>query len=179
VSILKRGGYIMKAQKKFVFIGLFIAIDILLTYVFSIQTPIIRISFGFIPVALSAMLFGPVLGGITGALSDILGMLIFPKGAYFPGFTVSAFLSGFIYGIFLYKKHVSVIRISIASIINIVLIDMVLNSLWLSILMAKGFLGILLPRIIKSLIMFPIQVFLIYTVCAALLYRTKVFDLNK
>src|SRR3712207_6616484 len=94
----------MGNTKKMVMIGSFIAIEIILTRFLSIQTPIIRFGFGFIPLSFSAMLFGPAAGAITGALAEIMGMMLFPKGAYFPGFTVSAALSGAIYGMYFYKK---------------------------------------------------------------------------
>ena len=58
--------------KPLVFAGVFIALTILFTYVFSIQTPFVRLSFGFLPVAIYAAMFGPVRGGITAAAADII-----------------------------------------------------------------------------------------------------------
>ena len=49
------------------------------------------------------MLFGPGVGGAVGALSDILGYAVRPTGPYFPGFTVTAALSGVIFGLLLGK----------------------------------------------------------------------------
>lgn len=87
-----------------VFIAILVAIEVVLTRFFAIETPIIRVGFGFVPIALSAIIFGPIIGGITAATADVLGMLLFPKGVYFPGFTLSAFLTGLTYGLFLYNK---------------------------------------------------------------------------
>ena len=88
--------------KPLVFAGVFIALTILFTYVFSIQTPFVRLSFGFLPVAIYAAMFGPVRGGITAAAADILGASLFSPGAFFFFFSLSSFLSGYIYGYFLH-----------------------------------------------------------------------------
>ncbi|WP_027624850.1 folate family ECF transporter S component [Clostridium lundense] len=153
----------MRDTKKIVFIGLLVALQVILTRFLGIETPIVRVSFGFLPLALAGMLFGPLVGGITGASADILGMLIFPKGAYFPGFTVSTALSGAIYGMFLHKKSKSIVNISIAAISITLFINLGLNTLWLSMLTGKGVYAIITPRIIKNLIELPIRVIVIYT----------------
>ncbi|MGV8984369.1 folate family ECF transporter S component [Clostridium sp.] len=153
----------MKTTRTFIFMGLMISMQIVLTRFFSIQTPIVRIGFGFIPVVLSSIMFGPVLGGITAAFSDIIGMALFPQGVYFPGFTLSAFLSGTIYGILLYKKPKTMLRIIIAVSFVIIFVDLGLNTYWLSIITGKGVIALFVPRFIKSIIMLPIQSILIYS----------------
>lgn len=151
----------MKNSRMLVFIGLFISLDVILTRYLAFQTPIIRISFGFLPIALSGIMFGPVIGGVTGMVADIIGMIIFPRGPYFPGFTISAFLTGAIYGLFLHKKERSIIRIIITVLVITVFVDSFLNTIWL-IIMGFGNAGIILPRILKNLIMVPIQTVMIY-----------------
>lgn len=142
--------------------GLFIAMEVVLTRFLSIQTPIVRIGFSFIPIAISSMMFGPIFGGVTAALADIIGMIIFPNGgAYFPGFTLSAFLTGAIYGLFLHKKTKTFFRISMAVIIISVFVNLGLDTVWLWIITGKGFMAILPPRIVKTLIMIPIQIIII------------------
>ena len=126
-----------------------------------IQTDFVRISFGFIPLSLSSMLFGPVLGGICGVLSDLLGMIIAPKGAYFPGFTLSAFLTGAIYGVFLYRKPKNMVRISLAVLCVSIFVNLGLNTYWLTILQGKGYLVMLPERAIQNGIMSAIQIVLI------------------
>ena len=53
-----------------------------------------ELRFAFLPIACTGMLFGPFVGGVVGALSDILGYLVKPTGPYFPGFTVTQIISG-------------------------------------------------------------------------------------
>lgn len=143
--------------------GLLICLEVVLTRFLSIQTPIVRIGFGFLPIAAAGILFGPALAGITGAIADILGMIIFPKGAYFPGFTVSAFVSGAIYGLALYKKPISFFRSLLAVGAIIVFVDLFMNTYWLTIITGKAAKVILAPRLMKSLIMLPIQTTFIFT----------------
>ncbi len=141
--------------------ALLIAIEIILTRFLSINTPIIRIGFGFLPVAMVAILYGPWFAGAAYAIGDVLGALLFPIGPPFPGFTISALLTGVIFGVFLYKKPVSWKTVLPASLLISLLIDLTLNTYWLSILMGKGFLVLLPTRILKAIIMPPIQILLI------------------
>lgn len=152
----------MKKTRVITFMGMLIALNVLLTHVVPvIQSDIIRISFGFIPLSLSGMLFGPIYGGICGAISDLLGMVIASKGSYFPGFTLSAFLSGAIYGLFLYKKPKNLARITLAVLCISVFVNLGLNTLWLTILQGQGYLGMLPVRAKQNGIMSLIQIVMI------------------
>lgn len=117
----------------------------------------------FLPVAVEGMLFGPLYGGILGGLSDILCYIVRPTGAFFPGFTLSAILQGVIYGLIL-KKDQSLGRILIAQGLDTVIVSLILNSLWLVIMYGNGFIALFTARIIKVLIMFPINVALLAVV---------------
>jgi ECF transporter S component (folate family) len=55
-----------------------------------------------VPIALGGAILGPLWNGLISAAADIVGFMITPgQGAFFPGFTLNAFLSGFAYGLFL------------------------------------------------------------------------------
>jgi ECF transporter S component (folate family) len=150
--------------RNILFVGLFISLEVILTRFFSIENGIVRISFEFIPIAISAILFGPVTAGLGAAIADVLGMMIFPKGPYFPGFTFSAFVSGFLYGIVLYKKKITVLRTFVASVLVIVVCSLILNTIWFIILTDKGAYAIITARLIKALIFIPIQTTVVYIV---------------
>ena len=145
-------------MKTITYMGLFIALEVILTRFLAIQTPIVRISFTFLPIALSAMLFGPLFGGIAAALADLVGMMLFPSGPFFPGFTLTAFLTGATYGLFLYKKPATLVQISLAVIVVTVVITLGLDTVWLWLITGQGIWAILPVRIIKALIMARIQV---------------------
>jgi ECF transporter S component (folate family) len=152
----------MKKTRVLVFMSLLVAMNVLLTHVVPvIQTDIVRVSFGFMPLSLSSMLFGPIIGGIGGAVSDLIGMVIAPKGPYFPGFTLNAFLTGMIYGLFLYKKPKTLPRIILAVLCISVFINLGLNTYWLTILTGKGFLALLPSRIVQNGITSAIQIVVI------------------
>lgn len=148
--------------RNILFVGLFISLEVILTRFLSIENTIVRISFEFIPIAISAILFGPLTAGVAAAIADVLGMLIFPKGPYFPGFTLSAFVTGFLYGVVLYKKKITVLRSFIAVFVVTIVASLALNTLWLIYLTGKTAYVILATRIVKSLVFLPIQTIMIY-----------------
>jgi len=86
------------------FCGIAIALGVILSRFLSINTPIVQISFSFVPIIIVAEVLGWKYSTIVAASIDLIGALLFPFGTYFFGFTVSAALSGFIYGICLYHK---------------------------------------------------------------------------
>ena len=77
-----KGDFFMRrnSTSQLVTIAVFIAIEVILTRFLSIQTPIVRLGFGFLPVAMLAILYGPIWAGVAYAIGDILGMLIWPSG---------------------------------------------------------------------------------------------------
>ncbi|MDI3481626.1 MAG: hypothetical protein PWQ97_1281 [Tepidanaerobacteraceae bacterium] len=87
--------------RELVFMALLVSLNIVLTRVASIRLSIggvegIRIGFGGFPVILAGIMFGPVSGGIVGAIGDIVGYYINPMGPYMPHFTLTAALTGII-----------------------------------------------------------------------------------
>jgi len=82
-------------------LAILVAMEIVLSRFLSISAWNTKIGFSFIPVAVAAMLYGPVAGGMVGALGDFVGAVLFPIGAYFPGFTLTNILVGLTCGLFL------------------------------------------------------------------------------
>ncbi len=142
-------------------LALLIALQIILSRFLSINTPIVRIGFGFVPIVLCAILYGPVWAGVVGGLSDFLGAILFPSGAYFIGFTISAILTGVIYGLFLYKHTATPVRILGAVATDSICISLGLSTLWLAYIMNSPYLTILVPRIAQNVILIPIEFVLI------------------
>jgi ECF transporter S component (folate family) len=157
-------------------IAFLIALEIILTRFLSINTPILRIGFGFLPVAMLGIMYGPLWAGAAYALGDILGMMIFPAGPYFPGFTVSALLTGMVYGLILQNHQVTWKRVLLASSVVCIVINLGLDTYWLSMLMGKGILALLPARIIKTAVMLPIQLVLIPVVWNRLLSKVKLIQ---
>ncbi len=138
------------------------SIEFILTRYLKIMIgPAIRISFGFLPMAAVAILYGPIWAGITFGISDIIGANLLPIGPYYPGFTLSAVLTGVIFGLVLHKREITWLNVSIACFIVIFAINLGLDTFWLSQLMNKGVLALIPMRIVKCLIMLPIEIVLI------------------
>ena len=150
------------ATNRLVVTAFLIATEIILTRFCSINTPILRIGFGFLPVSMIGILYGPLWAALGYAIGDILGMMIFPSGAFFPGFTITALLTGFVFGYFLHgRKHITWKTVLPASLIIILGFNLCLDTLWLSILMGDAFAALLPTRIFKCVVMLPIHLVLV------------------
>lgn len=152
--------------KNLVIMAFLISLNIIFVRFLGIYlTPSIRISFGFVPIVLMALLFGPMYAAIGSGIGDFLGAIIFPTGgAFFPGFTLSAIITGYIYGKVLYGKRLHIGRIVFANVLVIVIVQLLLNSLWMTILVDKAFIVLVSQKIIKSFIMLPIEVSIIFII---------------
>jgi ECF transporter S component (folate family) len=157
--------------KDLILIAFFIALEIILTRFLSIHTPIVRIGFGFLPVAMVGILYGPLWASLAYAIGDILGVLIFPSGPYFPGFTITALLTGFVYGYFLHNKPINWKRVLIPVSIVVLVLNLCLDTLWLYILMDQAVIAMLPARMLKAAIMLPVQLILIQAVWHRLLNK--------
>lgn len=136
----------------------------------------IKIGFSFLASQLAYLLFGPVVGVIFGAAGDLLSFVLKPTGPYFYGFTISAMVGGLLYGLMLYKKPISFIRILSAQAVVTILVNILLGTYWLSILYGKAFLVLLPARVVKNLVMLPINAGMFYGL-AKLLEEAKLFRL--
>lgn len=160
----------MSKLKKVILAALLLATTVVLSRFLSIKTPIIVISFSYLPIMLSAILLGPFYSTLIAALSDLIGALLFPFGAYFFGYTLSSALAGLIYGLLLYKgkKEFSnknfIIRLIVSTLLVIVVCNTLLNTLWIYITTKKALVAILPTRLLKQLIMLPIQVVSVFFV---------------
>ncbi|MGO5023655.1 folate family ECF transporter S component [Lawsonibacter sp. LCP25S3_G6] len=144
--------------------AMLIAIQIVLVRFISIQTPFQRISFGFLPLAMAGILFGPGYSCLVAAVADFLGAVLFPVGPFWPGFTIVTACSGLIYGLVLHEKpganwsqRKRIFRIILAVAIINIFVHIGLGTLNLAIMYNKGFLVLLPGRIAKNLIMIPIE----------------------
>lgn len=150
-----------KATKRIRFlvcIAMLSAMQVVLSRFLSIQTPIAKIGFGFVPVMFAGALYGVGGGALAGALSDVIGALLFPSGSYFPGYTLTAALSGAVYGWLLYRRYDiaqlppkecgksrflfalrhGLVRILLAYVITTLSVTLALNTFWIA--LGRGYL---------------------------------------
>ncbi|WP_242973478.1 folate family ECF transporter S component [Clostridium thermosuccinogenes] len=153
--------------------GMLVALNVILTFFDISLSNVLRISFSFLPLAMGGMLYGPVVGGAMGVVGDILGYLARPDGPFFPGFTLNALLSGALYGLFLYKRPVKLKSVIAVSLLVTVSINLLLNPVWLSMMYGNAFIVLLTGRIVKNVIMFPINTALLFA-ALKLVERVKI-----
>ena len=121
-----------------------IAFDVIFTRLLAVNVLWAKLGFGFAAVALSAMLYGSAWAGMTAALGDLAGSLLFPTGAYFPGFTATAAITGVIFGLFLHGERPDLKRCFFAALCNVLLVTLVLNTLMIILVFSPSAVGPLL-----------------------------------
>lgn len=171
----------MTKLKKVILAGLLLAAAIVFNRFLSIKTPIVVISFGFIPKIIIATMFGPWWSMLLFGLADLIGALLFPFGAYFVGYTASAVISGFIYGIFLHRKKkipakTYLWKLIVACLLSNLICNLLLNSIWIYVTTKKAISVILPTRIVKELVTVPIYVAIMFGI-HVFFEKYKVYDL--
>ena len=124
------------------------------------------ISFGFVAIAFAAAFLGTPYAVAVAGMGDLIGSLVFPFGAYFPGFTLTNCIYGLILGEFLYKNATPV-KVIICVALNKVLCSLILNTLWISIMYRGGvdaFFVVLVPRLIGTAITTAIELIMLLLV---------------
>lgn len=168
------------STRKLVFSSLLIALGVVLTRFLSIRLPLfgvegIRIGIGSLPMIFAGIVFGPLAGGIVGAVTDLVGFWISPMGAYMPHFTFTAFLTGFIPGFiikYFFKQKRTFIYILISIAIGQTITSIILVPYFIHILFGVPFKPILIPRIIGQ----PITI-IIYSYLVKMLFKNELLNI--
>ena len=158
--------------KTVVILGLLVAMEIILNRFLSINAWNIKIGFSFVPVVIAAILFGPIHAAVVGGLGDFLGAILFPIGAYFPGFTFTAVLMGLVWGFFLHKVQ-SIPRILVSVGINQFILGLVVNTFWISTLYGSPYGPLFVTRIAQAVILTVVQSIVIVAIGKAAPRLTK------
>lgn len=148
-------------------VGMLIALSCILSSCRIIISNVFQISFAFLPLAVCCMMFGPAVGAIMGAVSDILGCVVNPAaGVYFPGFTLNAILMGLLFGFSFYRKYhkVTLKRTIVVSAISTVVFGFFLIPLWLYMMYGNASTLFSGARMISNLILFPINAAMLFSI---------------
>lgn len=138
-------------------LSILITTEIILSRFFSLTTPVVKIGFAFVPLALCGIMYGPFWTGVVAVVADLIGAGLFPSGVFFPGFTLSAGLSGIAYGVFLHGKNYSWKNLIILVLIQRIVIGLVLTTYWLTFLTSMPFETLLAARVLQVFILVPVQ----------------------
>ena len=118
----------------------------------------LRISFSFIPVVIAARRFGVLGSVLVYGLGDLIGAFLFPTtGGYLPGFTVTAAVSGLIFGLFLQKKG-GPVRIVLSVVMSQVLCTLLMNSLWLHYYYGMQLAPLIASRAVQCLVVGAVEI---------------------
>ena len=99
--------------------------------------------------------------------ADFIGAVLFPIGPYFPGFTLTAFLTGTVFGVFLHKRQ-TIPRIVGAVAVNQLVLSLLLQTAWISLLYGSPYEPLLLTRVGQCAILAPLQFVTIGTMTKAM-----------
>ena len=158
-------------------LSMLIALSIVVSYVTSFQiTPTLKIGIGFLVTALMGMLYGPVAAGLSNGLANLIKFFLKPTGPFFLGYTLTAILGGVIYGLFFYKGKCNIWRAIAAKTSVNILLNVILNTYWSTLLYGDAMSAIIGPRFIKNISLLPFEIVLLYIVLTAtktLLAKTK------
>ncbi|WP_163195079.1 ECF transporter S component [Clostridium thermarum] len=140
--------------RKIVFTGIIIAMALAVRtfsqMIYIGGVPAMRVGISGIFSKVPALLFGPLFGGLSGAVVDIVGFLMNPMGAYLPWYTLTAVLSGVLTAILWqylerfnaekFQKLFIVIFVLIgaAGLINHISVDIFPESFWGKIITSIG-----------------------------------------
>lgn len=145
--------------------SMFIALDLVLKLTVSIDiTPQLKISFAFIALASIGMLYGPTVGFAAGFVTDLLGFIIKPSGAFDIRYTLIEALGALIYGLFLYnamRDKWMLPRIVVAKTMVVIICNLFLTTLVSASYYGKGFFALFPTRAIKNLAQLPVDIFLL------------------
>jgi len=160
--------------------AMLVAVQVVLVRFCSIQTPFQRISFGFVPMSMAGIMFGPVYSCVVAALADLLGAILFPTGgAFWPGFTVVAACSGLAYGILherperQFTTRQWYTRLLVTELIVNLFVNVVLGTANLYFMYGAGAFANVPMRLVKNIVMIPIEVIVITTLNRTLVRPLK------
>ena len=157
----------MKAitTKRLSLLAMFIALQIVLSKFLMLQlAPSVRLSIDSVPILLAGIWFGPIAGGLVGALADFLGTILFPTaGAYFPLLTVAFLLIGLVAGLLsrVVKVKQSILRIALIVIPAEIIGSYLFKSFALSILIGRTFVELLAARALPVSIVMIVNTILV------------------
>ncbi len=105
--------------------ALLIAVSVALKFATILPSETLKISFAFVGLAAIGMLFGPTVAGLAGIVTDVVGFLVRPTGAFSPIFTLVEVIGAVIYGIFLYNLNPAKIEFEKGRLIHSIKVNLV------------------------------------------------------
>ncbi|MGN1445722.1 MAG: folate family ECF transporter S component [Eubacteriales bacterium] len=127
--------------------------------------------------SLGSLIYGPLMGLLVGAVSDTVGCPLHGFADYFFPFILTEMFSSFIFGLFFWRRPLGAGRALVAKftvnlICNIILTSVLMKwyyYLYFGVEKAEAYNLINMVRIVKNLVLFPVEAVLITVILSALL----------
>ena len=146
--------------------GLLIALIVVLSNILSIETQFQKLTFEFVPKMIMGMLFGPFWTAVGTVIADLIGNTLFAKAPFFIGFTLNKLIEGLLYGYFFYNKKVTWKNAILCTVAVTLIINLCLTPIWLAIMYNVPLNSWVIwgPRLIKAVVMIPVQAITLYVI---------------
>ena len=144
--------------------------------------PNLNITFGFLVNSVGSMIYGPLVAIAASAVSDTLGAILFPQGAYFFPFIFVEIAGGLIFALFYYRAKMTAFRIILGRFAVTAVCNLILNPIimyyYYELVLGKAYTLYTLPRVIKNLVLFPAESVVLVILFNALIPVTNHFKLT-
>lgn len=166
----------MSRTRRIAFIGMFVAMEIALTrFAALMPSSVTRISLSFIAYGSAGLLFGPKFTMLSALIGDLIGATLFPQGTYIIGFSISAVVTGYLFGqLKRYNKNHEVVGILL---VLTFVVEMGMNTLWLSQMFGVSFIPMLVSRVVGILINLGLRLLILLPLLKQL-KKTELFNEN-
>lgn len=170
--------------------ALIVALRIAVKFIKIQLAPGLNISLDGYVNSLGSVIYGPVVGLVVGAISDTLGCLVTGRmGEYFPPFALVEMSSSFIFALFFWRRKINIRSTMTAKFTVNLISNIILTSIfnkWMYFIYyglekAQAYNIINGARIVKNLVLFPLEATLIvavFTFALPILTRLKLVDKN-
>ena len=165
---LRKSAGEFKKRQTVVFCGLMGALSIILGLFASIHFGPFSITYAWIPNRIIDFMFGPVVGALYGGVMDVIKFMLKPNGSFNLAYTAMAVLAGLIFGVVLYNKQISFMRIVFAQTLVKIFINVGMGTYLMAFERGQAFMALMPVRLIKNLIMIPLDSILLFIVLSAL-----------
>ena len=130
-----------KSTKYLTYLATFTALSVFTNWLAqTLGTPTNQVTFTYVPCFFAGIFLGPVAGFVTGAVGDVIALLLFPIGAWLPLMTLASGLLGFIPGVvFKYIKiKKSTLKLVISFLACLIICTACLNMLSIYFVFMQG-----------------------------------------
>lgn len=149
--------------------ALFVALHTVLSMFYIPISQSLQIQFTFIADVICGIICGPLVGILCGIAADLISFMMHPEWGFFPGYTLTCLLTFVVYGLYLYRRRLSVLRVLLARLTVNLFINVGLGCVWSAMLYGKGYYYYFATSIVKNLAMLPVEVIVMCVVLRLLL----------